>query len=241
MHLLVGLGNPGGRYAGNRHNIGFMALDRLAQRHGFGPWRARFEGECAEGRIGSHKVLALKPKTFMNLSGRSVGAAVRFFKLEPAQVLVCHDEIELAPGKVRVKVGGGNAGHNGLKDIDGHLGRDYRRLRLGVGRPADKSQVTNWVLSDFAKAERDWLDPLLDAVADHMGRLLDGDEAQFLNALAGLGPARPEKPPRPDKPTAAPTAGALTPGAPTPPPAASGPAEKSSEGPMAEALKRLFK
>lgn len=225
MRLVVGLGNPGSRYAGTRHNIGFMALDRMVRRHGFGPWRARFEGECAEGRIGAHKVLALKPKTFMNLSGRSVGTAARFFKLSPAEVLVCHDEIELAPGKVKVKVGGGNAGHNGLKDIDGHLGRDYRRLRLGVGRPADKSQVTNWVLSDFAKAEQGWLDPLLDGVAEHFGRLLDGDEAGFLNALAGLAPEKPKATESPATPTPAPA---------TPPTA-------SPEGPMAEALKRLFK
>ena len=165
MLLVVGLGNPGPDYARNRHNIGFMAADLLVRRHGFGPWRARFQGETAEGLVGGRKVLLLTPAPYLNLSGQSVGAAARFLKIPVDDVLVLHDELDLPPGRVRVKRGGGAGGHNGLKSIDSHLGAAYRRLRLGIGHPGDKDRVAGYVLSDFAKADTQWLDPLLDAVA----------------------------------------------------------------------------
>lgn len=184
--LLVGLGNPGPRYAHNRHNIGFMALDEIARRHRFGPWRARFQGRLAEGRIGAHRVLAFKPMTYMNESGGAVGAAMRFYKLDPSQVVVLHDEIDLRPGKVKVKTGGGPGGHNGLRSLDAHIGRDYRRVRLGVGHPGHKDLVHGYVLQDFAKAEAAWRDKLLDAVAEEFPRLLEGDEGAFMSRVAHL-------------------------------------------------------
>lgn len=190
--LLVGLGNPGPRHAHNRHNIGFMALDEIARRHGFGPWRTRFQAQLAEGRIGSHRVLALKPMTYMNESGRAVGAAVRFYKLDPAQVTVLHDEIDLRPGKVKVKTGGGPGGHNGLRSLDAHIGRDYRRVRLGVGHPGHKDLVEGYVLQDFAKAETARRDKLLEAVAEELPRLLEGDEGAFMSRVAHL--VSPPKP-----------------------------------------------
>lgn len=193
MFLVVGLGNPGPEYAGNRHNIGFMAADAIARRHGFGPFRAKFQGLAADGVIGGAKVLLLKPMTYMNLSGQAVGTAARFHKIPLEHVIVMHDELDLAPGRVRAKTGGGSAGHNGLKSIDAHLGREYRRVRLGIGHPGDRDRVTGHVLKDFAKADREWLDPLLEAIADAMPLLLAGDESAFLNkvALAGGGGRRP--------------------------------------------------
>lgn len=184
MKLIAGLGNPGAKYAGHRHNIGFMALDHIAGDHGFPPWRARFQGQVSEGRLGGEKVILIKPETFMNLSGQSVGEAMRFYKLTPADVIVFHDEIDLAPGKCRVKWGGGHAGHNGLRSIHQHIGADYGRVRLGVGHPGDKARVPGYVLHDFAKADRDWLDPLLDGIADGAPMLADGQDAKFLNAVA---------------------------------------------------------
>ena len=184
MRLFVGLGNPGSQYAGNRHNIGFMALDRIAADHGFGPWRAKFQGQITEGRLGRDKVLLLKPETFMNLSGQSVRAAVDFYKLEPGDVTVFHDELDLAPGKCRVKSGGGHAGHNGLRSIHGHLGPDYQRVRLGIGHPGRKELVSGYVLHDFAKADQDWLDDLLRGLSDGAPALADGDAARFQNAVA---------------------------------------------------------
>ena len=160
MQLFVGLGNPGASYAGNRHNIGFMAVDRIASDHGFGPWRGKFQGSLAEGRLGSERVILLKPETFMNRSGASVGEAMRFFKLEPADVTVFHDELDLAPGKLRVKQGGGHAGHNGLRSIHSVIGPDYARVRLGIGHPGHKDAVSGYVLHDFAKADADWLEDL---------------------------------------------------------------------------------
>jgi PTH1 family peptidyl-tRNA hydrolase len=186
MHLLVGLGNPGAKYARNRHNIGFLALDEIVRRHGFGPWRKKFEGQCAEGSLGGVKVLALKPETFMNNSGRSVGAAVRFYKLEPGDVTVLHDEIDLAPEKVRYKVGGGHAGHNGLRDITNQIGADFARVRIGVGHPGLKEQVTGHVLDDFSKADMDWVEPLLDAVAEAAPKLAAGDGPGFTNAVGRI-------------------------------------------------------
>ena len=199
MLLLVGLGNPGPRHAGNRHNIGFMAVDEIVRRHGFGPWRTRFSGRVAEGRIEGGKVLALEPETYMNESGRAVGEAVRFYKLEPdAQVIVIYDEIDLKPGKVKVKLGGGAGGHNGIRSIDNHIGRDYRRLRLGIGHPGDKDLVHGYVLQDFAKVEVAGRDKLIDAVASELPRLIAGDDGGFMSRLAHImNPPKP-KPPEPD-------------------------------------------
>ncbi len=184
MKLFVGLGNPGAKYAGHRHNIGFMAVDRIAADHGFAPWRSRFSGALSEGRLGSEKVVLLKPQTFMNLSGQSVGEAMRFFKLVPADVIVFHDELDLAPGKVRVKQGGGHAGHNGLRSLHQHLGDGYGRVRLGIGHPGHKDLVSGYVLHDFAKADQDWLDDVLRGVSDGAPALADGDSAGFQNKVA---------------------------------------------------------
>lgn len=184
MKLLVGLGNPGAKYAGNRHNIGYMAVDRIAADHGFGPWRSKFQGVISEGRLGREKVILLKPETFMNLSGQSVGEAMRFHKLEPADVIVFHDELDLAPGKCRLKTGGGHAGHNGLRSIHAHIGEAYDRVRLGIGHPGDKNRVAGYVLADFAKAEADWLDDLLRGISDGAAALADGEGAKFLNAVS---------------------------------------------------------
>ena len=191
MKLIVGLGNPGGKYAANRHNIGFMALDRIAADHDMGPWRARFQGHVAEGRLGPDRAVLLKPATFMNLSGQSVGEAMRYLKLTPGDVIVLHDELDLAPGKCRVKTGGGHAGHNGLRSIHQHLGPDYHRVRLGIGHPGHKDKVAPYVLSDFAKAEQDWLDDLMRGVSDGAADLVAGDWGRFQNAVANrTAPAR---------------------------------------------------
>ena len=199
MQLWVGLGNPGAQYAGNRHNIGFMALDHLARENGFAAWRARFRGEMAEGRIGTEKVLFLKPMTFMNLSGDAVAEAINFFKLSAADLTVFHDELDLAPGRMRLKQGGGHAGHNGLRSIHAHLGPEYRRARLGIGHPGDKKLVSNYVLHDFAKADQDWLDDLMRGICDGAAKLAAGDGPGFANAVAlrlGAAPAPGKKPPR---------------------------------------------
>ena len=166
MQIFVGLGNPGAKYAQNRHNIGFMALDEIANAHGFGPWKSRFQGLVSEGRFGSDKVVLIKPETFMNLSGQSVGEAMRFYKLTPDDITVFHDELDLAPGKCRAKLGGGHAGHNGLRSIHAHIGPEYHRIRLGIGHPGHKDAVARYVLNDFAKAEAGWLDDLLRGIAD---------------------------------------------------------------------------
>ncbi len=184
MKIIVGLGNPGSKYAGNRHNIGFMALDQIAGDHGFSPWRSKFQGQISEGRFGSDKVLLLKPETFMNLSGQSVGEAMRFHKCEPSDVIVFHDEIDLAPKKVRLKSGGGHAGHNGLRSIHAHIGPDYDRVRLGVGHPGHKDAVPGYVLRDFAKADQDWLDDVLRGISDGIAELVAGQGDRFLNAVA---------------------------------------------------------
>ncbi|MHA7777017.1 aminoacyl-tRNA hydrolase [Roseibium sp. M-1] len=184
MKLIVGLGNPGAKYEGNRHNIGFMAVDEIHRRHsGFQPWRARFQGQVSEGRLGSEKVLLLKPSTYMNESGRAVGEAMRFFKIEPDDVVVLYDELDLPPAKFRMKKGGGHGGHNGLRSITAHIGENYRRLRLGIGHPGEKKLVSNYVLGDFAKADRDWLEPLLMEVADNADLLAEGKDSQFANKL----------------------------------------------------------
>ena len=184
MKIFAGLGNPGEKYAGNRHNIGFMAVDRIAADHGFSPWRAKFQGLVCEGRLGPEKVILLKPQTFMNLSGQSVGEALRFHKLTPADLVVFHDEIDLAPGKLRLKEGGGHAGHNGLRSIHGHVGPDYVRVRMGVGHPGHKDAVPGYVLRDFAKADAGWLDDMLRGVSDGAPQLAAGEGPKVLNAVA---------------------------------------------------------
>ena len=208
MQLFVGLGNPGEKYARNRHNIGFMAVERIADDHGFAPWRGKFQGSVSEGRLGSDKVILLRPETFMNLSGQSVGEAMRFYKLAPGDVTVFHDEIDLAPGKLKVKTGGGHAGHNGLRSIHQHVGEAYRRVRMGVGHPGHKDAVPGYVLRDFPKADEAWLDDMLRGVSDGAGALADGDQGRFMNAVAQrLSPPRPStgtaRPPK-DAPSPAP-------------------------------------
>ncbi len=203
MLLVVGLGNPGSEYARNRHNIGFMAADALVRRHSFAPWKAKFQGALSEGSLGGDKVWVLKPQTYMNLSGQSVAAAARFLKLAVDDVVVLHDELDLAPGRLKVKRGGGAGGHNGLRSIDAHLGPAYRRVRLGIGHPGDKDRVSGYVLHDFAKADAVWLEPLLDAVADAFPLLAAGDEAGFMNKVSVLtAPPKPKK----DKPASPPAA-----------------------------------
>jgi len=207
MQLWVGLGNPGAKYAMNRHNIGFMAVDRIADQHDFPPWRAKFQGQVTEGRIGTEKVLLLKPATFMNLSGQSVGEAARFYKLDAPDVTVVHDELDLAPGKIRVKAGGGHAGHNGLRSIHQHIGPHYDRVRLGIGHPGHKDKVAPYVLSDVAKADQVWLDDLMRGIADGAVDLAKGDSGRFMNVVAlRIAPPRSStsKRPEPSSPQATP-------------------------------------
>ncbi|MBH0239299.1 aminoacyl-tRNA hydrolase [Methylobrevis albus] len=196
MLLIVGLGNPGSRYAGNRHNIGFMAVDRIHALHRFGPWRSKFQSEIAEGTLGDRRTLLMKPLTYMNESGRAVGEASRFLKIPPADIVVLHDELDLPAAKLRVKTGGGHGGHNGLRSLDAHLGKEYRRVRLGIGHPGDKALVHNYVLGDFAKVDAEWLDPLLDAVATQAPLLAAGSDETFASKvhLAIAPPPRRQKP-----------------------------------------------
>lgn len=184
MRLFVGLGNPGPKYAGHRHNVGYMVVDRIAADHGFGGWRSKFQGQVSEGRLGSDKVMLLKPETFMNNSGQAVGEAQRFHRLAPEDVIVFHDEIDLAPGKMRIKRGGGNAGHNGLRSIDAHVGNNYQRVRIGVGHPGRKDAVHIHVLKDFAKSDQAWLEDLLTGISDGAAFLAEGDVDNFRNAAA---------------------------------------------------------
>ncbi|WP_068297096.1 aminoacyl-tRNA hydrolase [Pararhodobacter sp. CCB-MM2] len=191
MKLIVGLGNSGAKYAQNRHNIGFMAVDRIAEDHGFSPWKSRFSAQVSEGRLGGDKAMLMKPQTFMNRSGQSVGEAMRYLKLEPADVIVLHDELDLAPGKLRLKQGGGHAGHNGLRSIHQHIGEAYGRVRLGIGHPGHKDAVAGYVLHDFAKADEDWLDDLMRGISDGANYLAAGDGAKFQSAVAArTAPAR---------------------------------------------------
>ncbi len=235
MLLLVGLGNPGPQHAGNRHNIGFMALDAIQRRGGFPPWSRKFKGEIAEGLVAGEKLVLLKPLTFMNVSGESVGDAARFFKLPLDRIVVIHDELDLAPGKVRVKSGGGNGGHNGLRSIDAHLGKDYRRVRLGIGHPGSKERVNGHVLSDFHKSDAVWLDPLIETVAQNVEALVAGEDAQFMNrvhmATNGDEPASAKGSTAPAKAKGqSHVRQARTGSAPTLP----------TSGPMADMLKRMF-
>ncbi|MEM6462405.1 MAG: aminoacyl-tRNA hydrolase [Pseudomonadota bacterium] len=233
MLLVAGLGNPGRRHAKQRHNIGFMAADAIARRHGFSGWSTKFKSETAEGHLGGEKILLIKPQTFMNLSGEAVGEAMRFFKLTPEQLIVMYDELDLAPGKVRIKMGGGNGGHNGIKSIDSHCGKSFKRLRIGIGHPGSKERVMAHVLGDFAKADREWVENLLDAIADNFGLLVTGDDPGFLNKLAiatgrgahddkaaGSGTAQQTQQSRPSAEAASP--------------------DNAGKGPMASMLKKLF-
>jgi PTH1 family peptidyl-tRNA hydrolase len=183
MLLFVGLGNPGARYAGNRHNVGFMVVDAIRKRHALPMWRRRFQGVATEGLIGDKRVLLLLPGTYVNESGRAVAEAARFYKIELPQIVVFHDELDLPPGKVRVKVGGGVAGHNGLRSITAHIGNDYRRVRIGIGHPGDKDLVQPYVLSDFGKEECAWVEALCGIIADNAELLVCGQDASFQNKV----------------------------------------------------------
>jgi len=196
MKLFVGLGNPGAEYAFNRHNVGFMAVDAIAASYGFSAWRNRFSGLLAEGRLGGEKVLILKSQTYMNESGRAAGEAMRFYKLDAQDVVVFHDELDIAPGKVRVKVGGSSAGHNGLKSLTAHLGNDYTRVRIGIGHPGHRDRVVGYVMHDFSKADYDWLEPLLGTIADAAPDLADGANDKFQSQVAHHSRAGDE-PPKP--------------------------------------------
>ncbi|NSY43676.1 aminoacyl-tRNA hydrolase [Agrobacterium tumefaciens] len=234
MKIIAGLGNPGAQYAGNRHNIGFMAVDALQRLPSFSPWARKFKAEISEGEIGGEKVLLMKPLTYMNLSGESVGEAMRFFKLAPADIIVIHDELDLLAGRARIKTGGGHGGHNGLKSIDAHCGKEYRRLRLGIGHPGDKERVHGHVLGDFAKTDRVWLDPLLDAIADNAAMLVKSEDSQLMNKLALATGSKPEteKPAKAAKPAAQSHIHQARNNA--------QPKKLPETGPMTEMLKRMF-
>ena len=184
MLIIAGLGNPGGKYAGNRHNIGFMAADEIVRRHSFGPWKTKHKAEISDGTLAGEKVLVVKPMTFMNESGQSIGEILRFYKEDISNLVVIYDELDLAPGKLRIKTGGGHGGHNGIKSIDAHCGKDYRRMRLGIGHPGSREKVTGHVLGDFAKADQEWLDLLLRSIADNADLLVGGKDANFMNKVA---------------------------------------------------------
>jgi peptidyl-tRNA hydrolase, PTH1 family len=184
MLLIAGLGNPGPKYANHRHNIGFMAADAIARRHDFAPWQKKFSAEIAEGKLDGERVILLKPQTFMNDSGRAVGEAMRFHKLELAELVVIYDELDLVPNKLRIKTGGGSGGHNGIRSIDAHCGKEYRRVRVGIGHPGSKDLVYNYVLGDFAKADQQWVEPMLDAISVAAPLLAKNDDAGFMNKVA---------------------------------------------------------
>ncbi|TCD15333.1 aminoacyl-tRNA hydrolase [Oricola cellulosilytica] len=237
MLVIAGLGNPGAQYANHRHNIGFMAADAIVRRHSsFGPWHKKFSAEVSEGRLEGEKVLVIKPQTFMNRSGQAIGEALRFYKLETDALVVMYDELDLAPGKVRIKTGGGTGGHNGIRSIDAHCGRDYKRVRLGIGHPGSKERVTGHVLGDFAKADHEWLGPLLDAIGHNAEMIVKGDDSGFMNKLAlAVG----------DKTTA--KSGKKQPAETAPAKqqshirqARSGPQQPAPSGPMADLLKKLL-
>lgn len=238
MLLIAGLGNPGPEYSGHRHNVGFMAVDAIHRRHGFGPWRRRFRGEAAEGSLGGEKVLLLKPLTYMNESGRAVGEAMRFYKLQPSDVLVIHDEVDLPPGKFRMKAGGGTAGHNGLRSIGGAIGDGFRRLRIGVGHPGVKEMVPHHVLRDFAKADRIWLEPLIDAIADNAPLLAEGKDNTFANRIHETLGGEEQKPK--GKPEKAGKGDAASQPGPEPAPKTNATADNERVGPLARGLRKLF-
>ena len=200
MHLIVGLGNPGAEYAAHRHNIGFLAVDEIARQHNFPPFRQKFSALISEGVIDGEKIMLIKPQTFMNRSGDSVAQTAQFYKLAPSDISVIHDELDLAPGKVRVQTGGGNGGHNGLRSIECHLGKDFVRVRLGIGHPGHKDRVHSHVLSNFHKADNEWLEPLLDSLAKNAGLIAKGDAAGLMNKLALALPSAPKAAPATEKP-----------------------------------------
>ena len=236
MLVFAGLGNPGAKYADNRHNVGFMAADAIARRHSFSPWSKKFQGLIAEGTLAGEKIILIKPQTFMNLSGQAVGEALRFYKLELSALTVFYDEIDLAEGKLRIKTGGGAGGHNGIRSIDGHVGNAYRRVRIGVGHPGVKEMVQHHVLGDFAKADREWLDPLLDAIADNAAMIVKGDESGFMNkaalAVQGKAIAELEKPAQKQQPKQQSHIRQAR--------SQQAPAKLPETGPMAAMLKKLF-
>lgn len=193
MRLLVGLGNPGSDYANNRHNIGFMAADEIVRRHSFSPFRSKFQGNLAEGQLAGQKVLVLKPTTYMNESGRAVQAAMAFYKMPLEDIIVFHDEMDLAAGKIRIKTGGGHAGHNGIRSIHNHIGAGFKRVRIGVGHPGAKEKVVGHVLKDFSKADLQWVDKLVEAIGDHAGLVAKGDDSGFMSKVSlALNPPRPK-------------------------------------------------
>jgi len=199
MKLFVGLGNPGKKYTNNRHNIGFMALNQIANDHSFSPWKNKFQGQITDGKLGDEKVILLKPETFMNLSGQSVSETIKFYKIKIEDIIVFHDELDLAPAKLRVKISGGHAGHNGLRSIHQHIGADYHRVRMGVGHPGHKDRVANYVLSDFAKNDQNWLQDLLFGISDGAIYLVNNDAGKFMNAVAMRTVPQREKPTKSNK------------------------------------------
>jgi PTH1 family peptidyl-tRNA hydrolase len=242
MLVIAGLGNPGSQYAGNRHNIGFMAVDAIHRRHSFSPWTKKFKAVISEGEIAGEKVLLIKPQTYMNLSGESVGEAMRFYKLQPSDIVAVYDELDLAPAKARIKTGGGHGGHNGIKSLDAHCGKEYRRLRLGIGHPGNKDLVQHYVLGDFAKVDRTWLEPMLEALADNAEMLVKREDSQLMNKLAlAVGGKADEDKPQKTQPAAKPA---------TDKPAGKShihqarnsaqPKKLPTTGPMAEMLKKMF-
>ena len=234
MHLIVGLGNPGPEYVAHRHNIGFMAVDEIARQHAFPPFRQKFSALVSEGQIDGEKIMLVKPQTFMNRSGDSVAQAAQFYKLGPSDVSVIHDELDLAPGKVRIKSGGGNGGHNGLRSLESHLGKGFIRIRLGIGHPGHKDRVHSHVLSNFHKAENEWLEPLLDALARNAGLIAKGDAAALMNKLALAVPSQAKSEPKPEKPAPKPQSHIRQARPSTPQ------AKLPESGPMADMLKKLF-
>ncbi|MGX5839540.1 aminoacyl-tRNA hydrolase [Mesorhizobium sp. ArgA1] len=242
MLVFAGLGNPGAKYAHNRHNVGFMAADAIARRHSFSPWSKKFQGLIAEGTIAGEKILLIKPQTFMNLSGQPVGEALRFYKIGPEALTVFYDEIDLPAGKLRVKVGGGAGGHNGIRSLDQHVGKNFRRVRIGVGHPGVRDMVHGHVLGDFAKADRAWLDVLLETIADDAGLLAKGDDSSFMNRITlalrdkltptGGDDRPPSKAPKAAGPKAQSHIRQARP--------QQAPAKLPESGPMAAMLKRLF-
>ncbi|WP_160008176.1 aminoacyl-tRNA hydrolase [Rhizobium sp. 18055] len=242
MLVIAGLGNPGSQYAGNRHNIGFMAVDAIHRRHSFSPWTKKFKAVISEGEIAGEKVLLIKPQTYMNLSGESVGEAMRFYKLQPSDIVAVYDELDLAPAKARIKTGGGHGGHNGIKSLDAHCGKEYRRLRLGIGHPGNKDLVQHYVLGDFAKVDRTWLEPMLEALADNAEMLVRNEDSQLMNKLAlAVGGKADEDKPQKTQPAAKQA---------TDKPAGKShihqarnsaqPKKLPTTGPMAEMLKKMF-
>jgi len=199
MKLFVGLGNPGKKYTNNRHNIGFMALNQIANDHSFSPWKNKFQGQITDGKLGDEKVILLKPETFMNLSGQSVSETIKFYKIKIEDIIVFHDELDLAPAKLRVKISGGHAGHNGLRSIHQHIGADYHRVRIGIGHPGHKDRVANYVLSDFAKNDQNWLQDLLFGISDGAIYLANNDAGKFMNAVAMRTVPQREKPTKSNK------------------------------------------